>query len=74
MPKENRLRKPSEFRRVYEHGTRLEGRFVTVFILPSETSFQRLGITASKKRSAMRFSETVQNVCFVNRFALANLS
>ncbi len=49
LPKENRLRKPSEFRRVYEHGTRLEGRFVTVFILPSETSFQRLGITASKK-------------------------
>lgn len=49
MPKENRLRKPSEFRRVYEQGRRFEGRFVTVFLLPSETSFQRLGITASKK-------------------------
>jgi len=43
------LRKPSEFRRVYERGRRFEGRFVTVFILPSETLFQRLGITASKK-------------------------
>ncbi|MEJ7860272.1 MAG: ribonuclease P protein component [Pyrinomonadaceae bacterium] len=49
MPKENRLRKPSEFRCVYEHGKRFEGRFVIVFLLPSETSFQRLGITASKK-------------------------
>ncbi len=43
------MRKPSEFRCVYEHGKRFEGRFVTVFLLPSETSFQRLGITASKK-------------------------
>lgn len=49
LPKENRLRKPKEFRRVYENGMRIEGRFMTVFIVPSETSFQRLGITASKK-------------------------
>jgi ribonuclease P protein component len=49
LPKENRLRKPAEFRRVYEAGQRLQGRFMTVFILPSKTSFQRLGITASKK-------------------------
>jgi ribonuclease P protein component len=48
-PKVNRLRKPREFRRVYERGKRFEGRFVTVFIIPSETAFQRLGITASKK-------------------------
>jgi len=49
LPKENRLRKPSEFRRVYEGGKRFEGRFMTVFILPSGGEFQRLGITASKK-------------------------
>jgi ribonuclease P protein component len=49
--KENRLRKPAEFRLVYENGKRFEGRFVTVFIKPSETAFQRLGITASKKIS-----------------------
>ena len=49
LPKDNRLRKPREFRRVYERGRRFEGRFVTVFIAPSETAFQRLGITASKK-------------------------
>lgn len=48
-PKQNRLRKPGEFRRVYENGKRFEGRFMTVFIMPSATAFQRLGITASKK-------------------------
>ena len=49
LPKEARLRKPGEFRRVYAEGRRFEGRFMTVFILPSEGGFQRLGITASKK-------------------------
>ncbi len=49
LPKENRLRKPREFQKVYAKGKRIEGRFMTVFIMPSETSFQRLGITASKK-------------------------
>lgn len=49
LPKENRLRKPREFQAVYAKGTRFEGRFMTVFLMPSETSFQRLGITASKK-------------------------
>ncbi len=51
LPKDNRLRKPSEFRLVYERGKRFEGRFLTVFILPSATAFQRVGITASKKIS-----------------------
>jgi len=51
LTKAARLRKPAEFRRVYENGKRFEGRFMTVFILPSETSFQRFGVTASKKMS-----------------------
>ena len=49
LPKENRLRKPNEFRRVYAEGKQLKGRFMTVFFMPSQTEFQRLGITASKK-------------------------
>jgi ribonuclease P protein component len=49
FPKQNRLRKPKEFRRVYAEGVRIKGRFMTAFIMPSETSFQRVGITASKK-------------------------
>jgi ribonuclease P protein component len=47
--KQDRLRKPKEFRRVYTEGVRIKGRFMTAFIMPSETSFQRIGITASKK-------------------------
>ena len=49
LPKAERLRKPAEFRRVYANGKRFEGRFMTVFIVPSGTPFQRLGITASRK-------------------------
>ncbi len=49
LPKTERLRKPAEFRRVYAAGKRFEGRFMTVFIIPSETGFQRFGVTASKK-------------------------
>lgn len=49
LPKEARLRKRAEFLRVYEHGKRIEGRFMTVFILPGENPIQRVGITATKK-------------------------
>ena len=49
LPKEMRLRKRGEFQKVYDKGRRIKGRFMTAFILPSETSFQRVGITASRK-------------------------
>ena len=49
--KDERLRKPAEFQRVYKGGKRFDGRFMSVFILPSDTDAQRLGITASKKIS-----------------------
>ena len=49
FPKELRLRKRAEFLRVYELGRRIEGRFMTVFILPNENPVQRVGITATKK-------------------------
>lgn len=51
LPKEARLRKPAEFKHVYATGKRFDGRFMTVFILPSQNPCQRLGITASKKIS-----------------------
>ena len=43
------MRKPKEFRRAYNEGERFRGRFMTAFIAPSETSFHRVGVTASKK-------------------------
>jgi len=42
LSKDDRLRKRADFLRVYESGTRFEGRFMTVFILPSERQNQRL--------------------------------
>ena len=41
--------KRADFLRVYEHGKRFEGRFMTVFILPATGEIHRVGITATKK-------------------------
>ena len=49
FPKEARLAKRAEFLRVYERGKRIEGRYMTVFILPNGGDIQRVGITATKK-------------------------
>ena len=49
FPKEARLRKRAEFLRVYEQGERIEGRFLTVFILPNSLGRHRVGITATRK-------------------------
>ena len=48
-PKEARLRKRAEFLRVYEQGTRIEGRYLTVFLLPNTLGRHRVGITATRK-------------------------
>jgi ribonuclease P protein component len=47
------LRKPAEFRAVYEGGRRLDGRLVTAFVLPTRLEHHRLGITASRKMSRL---------------------
>jgi ribonuclease P protein component len=49
LPKEARLRKRAEFLRVYEKGTRIDGRYMTVFILPNSLGRHRAGITATRK-------------------------
>jgi ribonuclease P protein component len=49
LPKEARLAKRAEFLRVYEQGKRIEGRYMTAFILPNNREIQRVGITATKK-------------------------
>lgn len=53
MPKDARLRKPSEFRAVYGEGRRFEGRLATVFVLPNGLGEHRFGITASRKMSRL---------------------
>ena len=49
LSKETRLAKRAEFLRVYEQGTRIDGRLMTVFVLPNGGDRQRLGVTATKK-------------------------
>jgi len=49
LPKEERVLKRADFLRVYEQGIRIEGRFMTVFILPAKRQFHRVGVTATKK-------------------------
>ena len=44
-----RLRRPAEFKQVYERGARIHGRYATVFLLPNALVVGRLGITASRK-------------------------
>jgi ribonuclease P protein component len=44
-----RIRRRAEFRQVYEHGTRIHGRYTTLFILPNKLDVGRLGIAATKK-------------------------
>ena len=49
LSKETRLAKRAEFLRVYEQGTRFDGRYMTVFVLPNNLGRQRVGVTATKK-------------------------
>ena len=44
-----RIRRRTEFKRVYEKGTRVHGRYSTIFVLPNSQEVGRLGIAATKK-------------------------
>lgn len=46
---EARIRRRAEFQQVYEHGSRVSGRYATVFLLPNTREVGRLGIAATKK-------------------------
>jgi ribonuclease P protein component len=43
------LRKPAEFRTVYDAGKRFDGRLMTAFVRQNDSGRHRLGITASKR-------------------------
>jgi len=43
------IRRRSDFKRVYDQGARIRGRYCTVFLLPTSLDFARLGIAATKK-------------------------
>jgi ribonuclease P protein component len=46
---ERRIRRRSEFQRVFDKGQRVHGRFMTVLAAPGQAGTARLGIVASKK-------------------------
>ena len=47
------MRKPAEFRAVYDGGRRFDGRLVTAFVRANQLEQHRLGITASRKMSRL---------------------
>ena len=44
-----RIRRRAEYERIYGKGERLHGRFMTVFILPTDKLVPRLGVAATRK-------------------------
>jgi ribonuclease P protein component len=47
--REERIRRRTEFLRIYEKGSRIHGRLLTLFLMPSDLPVGRLGIAATKK-------------------------
>jgi ribonuclease P protein component len=47
--KSRRLRRRTEFQRVFDDGLRIRGRFLTMLLAPNEARAARLGIVASRK-------------------------
>jgi len=45
----DRIHKRREFQRVYDRGAKVQGRYMTLFCLPSEFDHSRLGIAATRK-------------------------
>ena len=49
LSRQDRVRRRPEFERVYEHGLRLSGRFMTLFVAPNGGNRCRLGVAATRK-------------------------
>jgi ribonuclease P protein component len=49
LPPARRIRRKSEFQRVFNAGRRAHGRYLTIIAAPSDGQLSRLGIVASRK-------------------------
>ena len=47
--KDRRVRRPAEFKRVFDLSLRTKGRYLTLLVAPNTTGVPRLGIVASRK-------------------------
>jgi ribonuclease P protein component len=75
LPADRKLRRRSEFQRVFDSGLRTHGRLFTVVAAPSAGESTRLGIVASKKlggavvrnRAKRLIRETFRTTTYSNR-------
>ena len=49
FPKEYRIRKSKEYRRVYEEGKKIYSKYFIIHVLPNGLEHPRLGITVTRK-------------------------
>ena len=49
LPAARRIRRRLDFERVYKAGTRVHGRFMTLFLLPNGGTVARFGVAATRK-------------------------
>jgi ribonuclease P protein component len=49
LPPVERVRRRPEFKRAYDTGTRVHGRFLTIFVVSNGLSRSRLGVSATRK-------------------------
>ena len=49
LSRAQRVRRRPEFERAYNTGTRIHGRFMTVFVVPNGSNASRFGVAATRK-------------------------
>ncbi|HET9533394.1 MAG TPA: ribonuclease P protein component [Blastocatellia bacterium] len=49
FPKTERVLKREEFQRIYQQGQKVQARYFTAFVLPTEDRQPRIGITVTRK-------------------------
>lgn len=49
MDKKYRLRKNSEFRHVYDHGSSFANKYIVMFFMKNDLGFNRIGFATTKK-------------------------
>ena len=49
FPRSHRLARRSDFRKTYDEGKKLAGRYLVLFVRPSEAGAIRLGLTVTKR-------------------------
>jgi len=61
--KQERVRRSREFKQIYSRARRLSGPHLTVFLEPNQLTYNRLGLSVSKRR----FKLSVQRHCLLRR-------